>query len=231
VASATPPESRSSRFTRCRRRAQSGHKQCTSTAADKKAGGTSSLRTYGYFAPAYRALPSSHHAHASNSPLRFRRPRARSRRTRRVFPDHPNVTVVNTSAFDATFGNAGKGIFDPQVLGRWGVAYGAGFFVPVGGSLNDTAIRWLTSPDGTNWTPRSQAIPSGRTTSQTSRVHFLNGKFLFFFSTGGTSTTQACTSSDGLTWTYAKVADNRINAQEFDASPTLTVVAANNGNQ
>jgi hypothetical protein len=71
-------------------------------------------------------------------------------------------------------------------------------------------------------------------TATQSRVHFLNGKFLFFaeHTTNAGSQAFAYYSSDGLTWTASnKITDGRLLTSEFDASPTLTVVAGNNGAQ
>lgn len=143
----------------------------------------------------------------------------------------PTFTVVDTG-LNATFGNADKGLFDPQVAGFTGVAYGAGRFVAVGASSNENVIRWATSPDGLTWTGHSQPITAG-TTFQTSKVHFLNGKFVFFVGLGdsGTGSTWVCTSADGLTWEQNKVTNGRINVEEFAASSTLTVAAAHNGAQ
>jgi hypothetical protein len=144
----------------------------------------------------------------------------------------PTFTIVNTG-LDATFGNAGKGIFDPQVLGLTGVAFGAGLFVAIGNSAREDAIRWATSPDGTTWTPRTQILAGGMRTFTNSKVHFLNGKFMFFaaHSTTSAASSWCYTSADGLSWTANKVADARIAFEEFDASPTLTVVAGTNGGQ
>ncbi len=149
-----------------------------------------------------------------------------------------SFTVVNTG-LDATFGNAGKGALDPQVFGLTGIAFGNGLFVATGASVRETVVRWATSPDGVTWTARSQPVPSSSinyTTSQTSKVHFINGKFIFFTGFGDTSggvagTTWCYSSADGLTWTASKVTDGRANIGEFDSSPTLTVAAGNNGNQ
>lgn len=152
-----------------------------------------------------------------------------------AFAQTPTFTVVNTG-LDATFGNAGKGVLDPQVAGFVGVAYGNGLFVAVAASTDENVVRWATSPDGTTWTARSQATPAGYTTYQTSKVHFLNGKFVFFTGFGDNfggvrGTTWCYASTDGLTWTANKVTDSRINVEEFDASPTLMVAAAHNGAQ
>src|SRR5687768_11584710 len=92
-----------------------------------------------------------------------------------AFAQTPTFTVVNTTSLNATLGNAGKGIFEPQVAGFSGVAYGANLFVAVAASNNETVIRWATSTDGTTWTPRSQPVAGGVTAAQTSRVHFQNG--------------------------------------------------------
>ena len=143
----------------------------------------------------------------------------------------PTFTVVNTG-LDATFGNAGKAVLDPQAKGFAGVAYGNGLFVAVAHSFNESVFRWATSPDGTTWTGRSQATPAGNTTAQMSKVHFINGKFIFFTGYGGSSSSTWCYfSTDGLNWTGNKVTDGRLNPEEFDSSPTLTVVAGNNGGQ
>jgi hypothetical protein len=153
-----------------------------------------------------------------------------------AFAQTPTFTVVNTG-LDATFGNAGKAVLDPQAYGLVGVAYGNGLFVAVAASARESVVRWATSPDGTTWTARSQALPNSTlVTFQTSKVHFLNGKFIFFTgfgdNLGGVIGTNWCYSStDGLTWTANKVSDGRINVVEFDASPTLTVAAASNGAQ
>lgn len=147
----------------------------------------------------------------------------------------PTFTVVNTG-LDATFGNAGKAVLDPQAVGFVGVAFGNGIFVAVCASTKETVVRWATSPDGINWTGRNQALPAGFVTFQTSKLHFLNGKFIFFTGFGDNSggvagTTWCYSSSDGLTWAANKVTDGRINVQEFDASPTLYVASASNGAQ
>ncbi|MCX6956341.1 MAG: hypothetical protein NTV51_29760 [Verrucomicrobia bacterium] len=149
-----------------------------------------------------------------------------------AFAQVPNFTVIN-SGLDPVLGNAGKGLFDPQVSGLSGIAFGAGLFVVVGNSLGEDVIRWATSPDGTTWTARSQAIGGGMKSFTNSKVHFLNGKFLFFaehsLPSGGSA--WVYTSADGLTWTQAKVAEGRHRFEEFDASPTLTVAAGSDGDQ
>lgn len=149
-----------------------------------------------------------------------------------AFAQIPNFSVVNTG-LDSTFGSAGKGIVDPQVQGLTGVAFGAGLFVAIGNSVNEDVIRWATSPDGTTWTGRSQAIGGGMKSFTNSKVHFLNGKFMFFaehsLPSGGSA--WVYTSADGLTWTQAKVANGRHRFEEFDASPTLTVAAGSDGDQ
>src|SRR5436190_24134554 len=86
-----------------------------------------------------------------------------------AFAQTPAFTVVN-HGLDATFGNAGKGIFDPQVAGLTGIAFGNGLFVATGASGNDTVLRWATSPDGTTWTARSQPVGGDLKTFSTSRV-------------------------------------------------------------
>ena len=149
-----------------------------------------------------------------------------------AFAQTPTWSIVNTG-LDATFGNAGKGLVEPQVLGLTGVAFGAGLFVAIGNSAFEDTIRWATSPDGATWTPRSQAIGGGMKTFTNSKVHFLNGKFTFFtmHTTPSASTTWCYTSADGLTWTQNKVADARARLEEFDASPTLTVANGTDGDQ
>lgn len=148
----------------------------------------------------------------------------------------PTFTVVNTG-LDATFGNAGKGVLDPQVKGFVGVAYGNNLFVAVAASTGENVIRWATSPDGTTWTAHSQALPNGTlVTFQTSKIHFLNGKFIFFTgfgdNVGGVAGTTWCYySTDGLTWTAKKVTDGRANVEEFDASATRLLAAGHNGYQ
>jgi hypothetical protein len=141
----------------------------------------------------------------------------------------PTFTVVDTTNLNATLGNAGKGLFDPQVSGFTGVAYGANLFVAVAASGNETVIRWATSPDGITWTARSQPVAGGTTATQTSRVHFLNGKFIYFI--GCDNGTWCYASGDGLTWTGSQVSTARINVEEFDTNGTLYVVAAHNGAQ
>jgi hypothetical protein len=141
-------------------------------------------------------------------------------------------SVVN-SGLETTFSNSGKGVLEPQVAGISGVAFGAGLFVVIANSTGEDAIRWATSPDGTTWTARSQAVGGGMKTYANSRVHFLNGKFMFFaaHTTTSAASTWVYTSADGLTWTQSKVADSRLGFEEFDASPTLTVVGGSNGGQ
>jgi hypothetical protein len=150
--------------------------------------------------------------------------------------DSPSFTVADMSALNSTFGNAGKGVLEPQAVGFAGVAYGNNLFVAVAASTSETVIRWATSPDGVTWTARSQSVPATYTTFQTSKVHFLNGKFIFFTGFGGgdgsvSGTTWCWFSEDGLTWTANKVTNGRINVEEFDASPTLYVASGHNGNQ
>lgn len=144
----------------------------------------------------------------------------------------PTFTVINTG-LETSFSNAGKGIFDPQVSGVTGIAFGNGLFVVVGASGNEDALRWATSPDGTTWTARSQPLGGDLKTYSQSRVHFLNGKFLFFAENTGTGGGGfAYSSADGLTWTRSNViTTGRMLIGEFDASPTLTVAAGNNGLQ
>ena len=141
----------------------------------------------------------------------------------------PTFTVVDTSNLNATLGNAGKGLFDPQVAGFTGVAYGANLFVAVAASSGETVIRWATSPDGLTWTARSQPVAGGTTAAQTSKVHFLNGKFIYFI--GCDNGTWCYASADGLTWTGSQVSTSRINVEEFDTNGSLYVVAAHNGAQ
>lgn len=149
-----------------------------------------------------------------------------------AFAQVPSFSVVNTG-LDATFSNAGKGISDPQVAGITGVAFGSGLFIVIGNSSNEDVIRWATSADGTTWTARSQTIAGGMKTYTQSKVHFLNGKFMFFavHTLPNVSSTWCYTSADGLTWTAAKVADGNHRIEEFDASPTLTVAAGSDGDQ
>lgn len=153
-----------------------------------------------------------------------------------AFAQTPTFTVVDTTALNPIFGNAGKAVLAPQAVGFAGVAYGNNQFVAVVASTSETVIRWATSPDGTTWTPHSQPLPATYTTFQTSKVHFLNGKFIFFTGFGGGDgsvggSTWCYYSDDGLTWTANMVTNIRINVAEFDASPTLYVAAASNGNQ
>lgn len=151
-----------------------------------------------------------------------------------AFSQVPTFTVLN-AGLDGTFGNAGKGLFDPQVAGFGGIAYGANLFVAVGNSTNEDVIRWATSTDAATWTPRSQAIGGNMKTFNNSKVHFLNGKFIFFAAhslpNGAGAVTMVYTSTDGLNWTQSKVADGRPGFEEFDSGPTLTVVAGSNGAQ
>src|SRR4051812_33085956 len=117
----------------------------------------------------------------------------------------PTFSVVDTSSLNATFGNAGKAVLDPQATGFAGVAYGNNLFVAVAASARETVIRWATSPDGTTWTEHSQPLPATYLTFQTSKVHFLNGKFIFFTGFGGgdgsvSGSTWCYFSEDGLTW-------------------------------
>ncbi len=149
-----------------------------------------------------------------------------------AFAQVPTFTVVN-HGLDATFGNAGKGVLEPQVVGISGVAFGANLFVIVARSTGEDTIRWATSPDGTTWTARTQAVGGGMKTFSTSHVRFLNGKFMFFaaHTTPSLATSWCYTSADGLTWTQNKVADARLGFAEFDSSPTLTVVGGSNGGQ
>ncbi len=149
-----------------------------------------------------------------------------------TFAQTPTFTVVN-HGLDATFGNAGKALGAPAVTGLQGVAYGAGLFVVIGNSTGEDGIRWATSPDGTTWTGRTQALTGGMKTFTNSRVRFLNGKFMFFteHSAASGATAWCYTSADGLTWTPAKVADGRHRFEEFDASPTLTVTSGTDGDQ
>lgn len=145
----------------------------------------------------------------------------------------PAWSVVNTG-LDPTFGNAGKGVLDPQVAGITGVAFGNGTFVVVGASASETVIRWATSTDALTWTPHSQTIANGSKSFANSRIHFLNGKFMFFAShstSTGFAETICYTSSDAVTWTANKVADSRPGFVEFAASSTTTVVAGSNGGQ
>jgi|GEM_PF-4129905 len=149
-----------------------------------------------------------------------------------AFAQTPTFTVVN-HGLDATFGNAGKALGAPAVTGLQGVAYGAGLFVVIGNSTGEDGIRWATSPDGTTWTGRTQALTGGMKTYTQSRVRFLNGKFMFFavHTTSSGGTTWCYTSADGLTWTANKVADGNHRFEEFDASPTLAVAAGSDGDQ
>ena len=149
-----------------------------------------------------------------------------------AFAQVPTFSVVNTG-LDATFGSTPKTVTDPTIAGFTGVAFGANLFVAVGATTNEDVIRWATSPDGLTWTGRTQAIGGGMKSFTNSRVHFLNGKFIFFAEHSATAgfTAWCYTSADGLTWTAAKVADGRHKLEEFDASPTLTVAAGSDGDQ
>ncbi len=144
----------------------------------------------------------------------------------------PTWTTLNLG-LDDTFGTLGKGVLDPQVAGFSGIAYGNGTWVALGNSVGQNEFHWLTSADASTWTPHSQALPSGSTTGGSSKVHFLNGHFVFFatHSDGGFANTYVFTSSDGLTWTQTKVRNGAVGVAEFDGSPTLTVAAGGNGAQ
>ncbi len=151
-----------------------------------------------------------------------------------AFAQTPSFTVVNTTALEATFGNAGKGVLDPQVSGFTGVAFGNGLFVAPGAGVLENVFRWATSPDGTNWTGRSQPMPAGTTIGGASKVHFINGKFIVFVgqSNSAFGETHCYTSTDGLTWAdTGKLSSSAVNVVEFDGSPSLYVAAATNGAQ
>ena len=149
-----------------------------------------------------------------------------------AFAQTPTFTVVNTG-LDASFGSTPRTITDPTIAGFTGVAFGANLFVAVGATTGEDVIRWATSPDGLTWTGRTQAIGGGMKSFTNSRVHFLNGKFIFFTEHSATAGFSAwCyTSTDGQTWTAAKVADGRHKLEEFDSSPTLTVAVGSDGDQ
>jgi hypothetical protein len=147
--------------------------------------------------------------------------------------DVSTFTAVN-SGLDAVFGNAGKGVLDPQVAGVSGVAFGNDTFVVVGASSGETVIRWATSPDGVTWTPHSQTIADGAKSSGQSKVHFLNNKFVFFAThalTNGSGATYIYTSADGQGWTGAKILDGAHNIVEFAANPNRIMACGTNGDQ
>ncbi len=150
-----------------------------------------------------------------------------------AFAQTPTFSVVDTTSLNATFGNAGKGVVEPQVKGFVGVAFGNGIFVAMGQGIGESAFRWATSTDGTTWTGRNQAMPSGTTSNGASKVHFINGKFITFIgaANNGFGESYCYTSTDGLTWTGNKILSASLGVVEFDGSSSLYVVAGTNGAQ
>jgi hypothetical protein len=111
-------------------------------------------------------------------------------------------------------------------LGFTGIAYGNGAWVAVARNIGEDVIRWARSEDGLSWTAHSQKTGAG-TTFTNSRVHFVQGKFLFFgeHTYNGGAVSYAYVSTDGKTWTANKMSDSRLVLDEFDSSGELTVLA------
>ncbi len=88
---------------------------------------------------------------------------------------------------------------NPESTGWTAVTYGNGKFVAVGGGSGN---RVMTSPDGINWTGRTEAASIGWT-----GVTYGNGLFVAVASSG--TGNRVMTSPDGITWTSrASAADS-----------------------
>lgn len=126
--------------------------------------------------------------------------------------------------------------YEPQFAGLLGVAYGSGRFVALGNAIGTASIRWATSEDGETWTEHEQ--PNGVVDtlfSTESKVHFVNGRFVFFAThtnepyTSSNGGAFVYTSDDGASWKGTRIEPTAVSVTEFDASPSLTVTAGRNG--
>jgi hypothetical protein len=118
--------------------------------------------------------------------------------------------------------------FAPIVMGFNGVAYGNGVFVATVNSTNEDVLRWATSSNGVDWEAHSRPLEMGQTVNS-SFVHFLNGKFVYFTYLGGEGGGVIHTSSNGMDWTSTVISPTLGIFAEFDSSPTTLVGVAGNG--
>lgn len=118
--------------------------------------------------------------------------------------------------------------FGSSVIGFSGVAYGNGLFVaPVNGS-NEEVYRWATSSNGVDWEAHSRPVVETGKTYTTSRIHFLNGKFVYFTELFGVGAF-VNTSSNGMDWTSTLIGTGRAVFADFTASSTTTVAVGGSG--
>lgn len=139
-------------------------------------------------------------------------------------PDPDAVPVWNV--LDTGLDELGTNLSDntgTQVKGLTGVAYGNGVWVAPANGFGEDVVRWALSRDGVNWEALSQPVPMG-TTYTTSRIHFMNGKFVFFGELAGAGV-YSYISGDGEQWTITQMSGGRMVADEFAWSDELTVIA------
>ena len=118
---------------------------------------------------------------------------------------------------------------DPRTTRFTGIAFGNGVFVAVGQNLGEDSFRWAASKDGAVWKGHSQKLAVG-TTFTTSKVHFIDRKFVFFGEHKDDGF-HVHSSADGITWKDTKLTTTGVReiVDEFDGSDSLTVYAGNNG--
>lgn len=139
----------------------------------------------------------------------------------------PTWTMTALDLPDLTVVDQAPDPFAPLVMGFTGVAYGNGIFVaPVNGYEEDV-WRWATSTNGVDWEAHSRPVEMG-TTFSTSRIHFLNGTFVYFGELAGVGAV-VHTSANGMDWTTTGFDTNRHVFAEFAANETTTVAVGGSG--
>jgi hypothetical protein len=94
-------------------------------------------------------------------------------------------------------------------------------------SGNEEVFRWATSTNGVDWEAHSRPVEMG-TTYSTSRIHFLNGKFVYFGELFGFGAV-VHTSTNGMDWTTTMFDTGRHVFAEFAADDTTTVAVGGSG--
>ncbi len=139
----------------------------------------------------------------------------------------PTWTMTALDLPDLTVTDQELDPFAPVVMGFSGVAYGNGVFVAPVASTNEEVWRWATSTNGVDWEAHSRPVEMGHTYS-TSRIHFLNGKFVYFGELFGVGAV-VHTSTNGMDWTSTVFDTARHVFAEFDANETTTVMVGGSG--
>lgn len=139
----------------------------------------------------------------------------------------PTWTMTALDLPDLTVTDQELDPFAPVVMGFSGVAYGNGLFVAPVVSTNEDVWRWATSTNGVDWEAHSRPVEMG-TTYSTSRIHFLNGTFVYFGELSGVGAV-AHTSTNGMDWTTTVFDTARHVFAEFDTDGTTTVAVGGSG--